>query len=101
MHIEKKNQIHIQVFTELLQKCITIKIQVSTDDINPPWSESSDNAVSTEAVEALLGGHCVLQHVQADGTHEFTVQAARGHRYLQTIRNGLLKKHKFGLKIKL
>lgn len=40
---------------------------------NPPRSECSDDAVSTEAVQALLGGHGVLQHVQTDRTHELTV----------------------------
>lgn len=62
--------------------------------MNTPWSESSDNAVSTEAVQALLGGHGVLQHIQANGTHELAVQAAWGHGYFQTIRDGLLEKQK-------
>lgn len=44
-------------------------------------------------MQALLGGHGVLQHVQADGTHQLTVQAARGHGDLQTIRDGLLEEH--------
>lgn len=33
--------------------------------------QGRDNAVRTESVETLLGGHCILQHVQADGAHEF------------------------------
>lgn len=38
-----------------------------------PRSERCDDAVCTEAVQALLGGHCVLQHVQANGAHQLTV----------------------------
>lgn len=36
-----------------------------------PAPQGRDYAVGAESVEALLGGHCILQHVQADGAHEF------------------------------
>lgn len=39
-----------------------------------PAPQGSDDAVRAEPVQALLGGHCVLQHVQADGTHELRMQ---------------------------
>jgi hypothetical protein len=35
-----------------------------------PAPQGCDNAIRAESVEALLGGHCILQHVQTDGAHE-------------------------------
>ena len=35
-----------------------------------PAAQGCDDAVRAEPVEALLGCHRVLQHVQADGAHE-------------------------------
>ena len=60
--------------------------------INSPRSEGRDDAVGAEAVETLLGGHCVLQHVQTDGTHELTVQRPRRHSDLQPVRYRLLQR---------
>ena len=56
----------------------------------PPAAQRRDDAVGAEAVQALLGGHGVLQHVQADGAHQLAVQAARGHRDLRPVHDGLL-----------
>lgn len=39
-----------------------------------PAPQGGDDAVRAEPMQALLGGHCVLQHVQADGTHELRMQ---------------------------
>lgn len=55
-----------------------------------PAPQGSDDAVRAESVEALLGGHCVLQHVQADGTHELRMQRPRRDRYLCPIHDGFL-----------
>ncbi len=92
----KQSSYTIMYFSRLkenVQYNIKLNTINTTYNPNPPWSERSDDAVGTEAVQALLGGHGVLQHVQADGTHELTVQAARGHGDLQTIRDGLLEGH--------
>lgn len=58
--------------------------------VHSPRSQSCDDAISTEAMQTFFGGHCVLQHVQTDRTHEFTVQGPGGHCYLQAICDGLL-----------
>lgn len=42
-------------------------------------------------MQALLGGHCVLQHVQTDGAHQLTVEAPGGHRYLCAVHDRLLQ----------
>lgn len=39
-----------------------------------PAPQGSDDAVRAEPVQAFLGGHCVFQHVQADGAHELRMQ---------------------------
>ena len=39
-----------------------------------PGAQGRHDALGAEAVQALLGGHGVLQHVQADGAHELAVQ---------------------------
>lgn len=57
---------------------------------NSPRSQSCDDAISAEAVQTFFGCHCVLQHIQTNGAHEFTVQGAGRHGYLQTVRDGLL-----------
>ena len=57
---------------------------------NSPRSEGGDDAVGAEAVQTLLGGHGVLQHVQTDRAHELTVERPRGHSDLQPVRYGLL-----------
>lgn len=55
-----------------------------------PAPEGSDDAVGAEAMQTLLRGHGVLEHIQADGTHELTVQAPGGHHDLQAICDGFL-----------
>lgn len=41
-------------------------------------------------MQTFFGCHCVLQHVQADGAHKFTVQGPGWHSYLQSICYSLL-----------
>ena len=55
-----------------------------------PAAQRGDDAVGAEAVQALLGGHGVLQHVQADGAHQLAVKAAWRHRDLRPVHDGLL-----------
>lgn len=54
-------------------------------------TQGGHNAVGAEAVQALLRRHSLLQHVQADGTHQFAVEAPRGHRDLRAVRDHLLR----------
>lgn len=41
-------------------------------------------------MQTFFGCHCVLQHVQTDRTHKFTVQGPGWHCYLQSICDSLL-----------
>ena len=43
-----------------------------------------------EPVETFLGGHGVLEHVEADGTHELRVEGARRHGDLCVVCDGFL-----------
>lgn len=42
-------------------------------------------------MQTLLGGHGVLEHVQADGAHELRVQGARRHGDLCVVCDGFLR----------
>lgn len=53
--------------------------------------EGCDDAVRTETMQTFLGRHRLLQHVQANGTHQFTVEAARRHGYLAVVGDCLLR----------
>ena len=55
-----------------------------------PVPERGDDTIGAEAVQALLGRHRLLEHVQADGAHELAVQAARAGRDLGAVGHGIL-----------
>ena len=55
-------------------------------------AEGCDDALVAESVQTFLGGHCVLQHVQADGAHELAVQAPRRHGDHRVVDHRLLRR---------
>lgn len=59
------------VVTRTLRAQLCTSHPTSNMSLLLPAPQGRDNAVRAESVEALLGGHRILQHVQADGAHEF------------------------------
>lgn len=53
-------------------------------------SEGGDDAVRAEAVQALLGGHGLFEHIQTDRTHELGVQTPGTDCDLGVVGDGIL-----------